>query len=921
MTYRWFTRVTRLGTLLLLFLVGSAQASALFTPPITVGKIAGRVVDEATNEPMPGVNVVIAGTTQGSITDLDGYYFILNVKPGTYSVQASFIGFATVTVENVKVIVDKTTTVDFEIREEVIQGEEVVVTADRPIVQIDRTTTTAVIDGEQLEALPVTNIGDAINLQAGVVDGHFRGGRIGEVAYLVNGVPINNAFSQTASFDVEQNMVSSLEVISGVFNAEYGQALSGVVNIVTKDLPEKWSGSFLTYLGSIVSNREIEFLERNVGPGINLTASDFSSSLYSYNDAANFPNIVDVQASLGGPLIKNKLGLQGSVRYLQDNSHFIGRDLFAPSDSSSNLNTGLPQEAWIIESTGDGDFVSRNNSERLSINGTLGYQITSKLKLDYNVFFQGGTFSPYNHGRKYVPDGINDTEFLNQTHIVGLRWAINNRSFANLSYSFLRDKTDVRLFDNPTNPGYQSSNLNSLQGQFAFNVAGTDLFTSDQLTKTHSIVGDYTLQVNRVHLMKTGFLVRLHSLDNRDFGIEKSFRTGNLPQPSPDVWSDNSLKTTPKEFAAYIQDKMEFTGLIVNAGLRFDYFDPDYVIPIDWQQANLAEIPDPQNPNNLISNRQEAETEFQVSPRLGIAFPISATGVMRFSAGMFFQVPAFSILYSNPEYEINPTASSNGFGNPNLSPERTLSFEVGLQQGLTESIGLELTIFSKDVRNLTGQEILRNPNGDFAIRWINRDFGTIRGMTFSLSQRPGGPLSWTLDYTLQFAEGTSSSPGEAFGRQQAGLEDILSLVRLDWDRRHVLNNTITINAIDGLNLTFINRIQSGTPYTTIRDDIVSNLKNNAARPILFTNDVRAYYRPSFLKQDVQLFLQVQNLFDLEQEVNIYTDTGRADESVQLERLRRTGGEVGGLNTLDEWFYRQEFFAAPRKVSLGLNFRF
>ena len=907
---------------------GSDAANRSFYLPLATapspgptGKIAGRVTDADTGEPLPGVNVVISGTIQGTSSDVEGYYFILNVAPGTYAVQASFIGFATVTVENVKVVQDNTTTVDFTLREEVIQGEEVIVVAERPIVEMDRTTTTAVVDGEQLAALPITNIGDAINLQAGVVDGHFRGGRIGEVAYLVNGVPINNAFSQTASFDVEQNMVSSLEVISGVFNAEYGQALSGVVNIVTKDLPDRWAGSFLSYTGAIVSNRKIEFLNRTTEPGFFLAPSDFVSERYSYTEAAAFPNIFDAQASLGGPILRNRLGLQASVRYLRDHSHFIGRDLFSPSDSSSNLNTGLPPGTWLVESTGDGNFTPRNNTERLSVNGTFGFQVTPKFKIDYNFFFQGGTFNPFSHFRKYVPDGINRVEFLNQTHIAGLRWTVDNRSFASLSYSYLHDKTDVRLYEDPTDLRYQSSQLSSLQGQFAFAVGGNDLNTSDQLTATHSIVGDYTRQVDRVHLVKTGFLLRLHTLDNRDFGIEKSFRTGNLPQPSPDMWSDNSLKTSPREFSAYIQDKMEFTGLIANVGLRFDYFDPDYLIPMDWQQANLTEIPDPADPSTSISNRQETPSEYQFSPRLGIAFPISSTGVMRFSAGLFFQVPAFSILYSNPEYEINPISSSNSFGNPNLKPERTLSFEVGLQQGLTDDIGLELTIFSKDVRNLTGQDILRNPNGDFAIRWINRDFGTIRGMTFSLFQRPGGRLNWTLDYTLQFAEGTSSSPGEAFGRQQSGLEAILSLVRLDWDRRHVLNNTITVNPVKGLNLTFINRLQSGTPYTTIRDLIVSNLKNNAARPLTYGTDVRAYYKPPFLRPNIQLFLQIQNLFDVEQEVNVYSDTGRADESVELERLRRTGGEVGGLNTIDEWFYRQEFFGAPRRISLGLNYRF
>ena len=162
---------------------------------------------------------------------------------------------------------------------------------------------------------------------------------------------------------------------------------------------------------------------------------------------------------------------------------------------------------------------------------------------------------------------------------------------------------------------------------------------------------------------------------------------------------------------------------------------------------------------------------------------------------------------------------------------------------------MEITIFSKDVRNLTGQEIARTPQGDFIIRWINRDYGTIRGLTFSLFQRPGGALSWTIDYTLQFAEGTSSSPGEAFGRQQAGLDEILSLVRLDWDRRHVLNNTITVEPVTGLSVTLINRLQSGTPYTTVREFIRSSKKNNATKPSIFGTDVRIYYRIPGIKSE------------------------------------------------------------------------
>lgn len=932
-TMKW---VSLLGLSFFIAIASHASVSELSTDAtdsnMIYGKIAGRVVDALTGDPLPGVNVVIDGTTQGTATDLNGEYNIIRVRPGTYAVRASFIGFSSQVRTDVKVEIDQTTRVDFEMAEEVFEGEEIVVTAERGIVQMDRTTTTAVMDASQLEALPVTGIGDAINLQAGVVDGRFRGGRSGEVAYLVNGVPINNAFNNQAAFEVEQNMVSSLQVISGVFNAEYGQAQSGVVNIVTKDVPDTWSASVLTYLGTIASDRKLEFVQRNDGPGSQLAASDFSSEMVSYSDAADFNNLTDVQLSFGGPLLKNRIGIQMTGRYLGNKGSLLGRDLFSPADSSTGLTSASNPEFWNIESTGTGDFVHMNKNKRLSLNTTVIANLPGTAKLEYNLFLQDGETNPYVHGLKYVPGGINTGYFGSQTHILSYRYTIGTTSFGNISYSYLRDKWDQYLYDckvidelkNLDCKGdgqYQWSQKSNLNGQNAFAVAGNDLYTNDQLTETHTILADFSSQVNNVHLMKMGVMARLHGLDNRSYGIERSARTNNLPRISPDVFSDNTLKANPKEFSAYVQDKMEYTGLIVNAGIRFDYFDPDYLIPLDWRQAQNVERVNPDNPTELISNRKEAPAKIQLSPRLGIAFPISSTGVMRFSAGLFFQIPQLSLLYTNPEYEVNPTSSSNQFGNASLDPERTLAFEVGLQQGLTEDIGLELTIFSKDVRNLTGQEILRTPTGDDAIRWINRDYGTIRGVTFSLFDQPGGKLSWTFDYTLQFAEGTSSDPGEAFGRAQSGLQEILSLVRLNWDRRHVFNNTVTVEPVEGVTLTLVNRLRSGEPYTTLRGFVRSTLNNNADRPMQFWSDLRAYYRPSFVQQDLQVFVQVQNLFDSEVKYNVYASTGRVDEDLQKELFRNTGAQIGGLNSLDEFYARPDWVMGPRQVSLGLNLKF
>ena len=915
--------------LALLLPLAAAQAQ-------TSGKISGIVTEDATGDPLPGVQIVVEETGQGTITGADGFYSLLNVKAGTYTIIFRFIGFAPTRVENVQVIVDKTTPLDVQMQEAIIEGEEVLVIAERPLIQMDRTTTTSYVDEEQIAALPVANIGDIINLQAGVVDGHFRGGRTGEVAYLINGVPINNPQSNNAAFDVEKNMVSGLEVISGVFNAEYGQAMSGIVNIVTKDVPSGWEGSLSLETGGVASTRELEFVERTADPGSNLTAADFETVYVPYYEAAGFPGRKDAQLSFGGPIISERLGFQLTGRYFYNEGTVIGRRLFAPSDSSQNLTSTNPP-SWNIVSTGDQEFTP-DFHERYSINGTATFRITPSVRLEYNLIYQdmnGWTLNAGNYRtRKYVPDGTNRYYNNSQFHLGGLHVNLSPTSFAKLNYSYLRDRGSSRLYDVPDNfdqsnvldGRYVSPQVGSTAGVNAFAVGGNDLFNGHDLTTTHTVMADYTNQLNRVHQVKAGVSGRLHSLYNGNYGIEVSSRTSWQPMPAVDRYGRDTLRTSPYELAAYVQDKMEFTNLIVNAGLRFDYFEPDYEIPLDWTQANSLYIPaydDADNPTgDSLLNRETSPSRWQLSPRIGIAFPISSSGVIRFSAGLFFQIPRLDILYTNPNYEVNPAANTTNFGNPSLDPERTLQFEIGLQQGLTESLGIELTLFSKDIRNLTGVEIRRDvETTNYFVRYINRDVGTARGLTLSLFQRPIGPISWDLDYTLQFAKGTSSNPTEAFDRFQAGQEDILTLVRLDWDRRHVLTNSITFSPSTALQATIINRYQTGTPYTTVRNFVTSYIENNGTRPNNFSSDFRLYFRPPFLKHDFNLVLQVENVFDARHHTGVYSDTGRSDESVTMELFRRSGTAVGGINSLDEYYIEQWRFSAPRRVIFGINYQF
>ena len=888
----------------------------------TKGKISGKVVDES-GEPLIGVQVFIENTTKGVLTDLDGNYSIINLDPGKYTVVFRYIGFATTRVQEVEVIVDKTTKVDATMREEVIEGEEILVVAERPIVEVDRTTTTAYVSAEQLENLPIVSINEAVNQQAGVVDGHFRGGRQGEVSYLVNGVPINNAFRNNASFEVEQNMVSSLEVISGVFNAEYGQALSGVVNIVTKGVSDKWNANILAYAGTIVSSRELEFFTRNTEETTFLTVDDFSQEKVTYTEASSKFQNRDYQVSIGGPLVKGKLGFQGTFRYLKEPGHLIGKDMFRPGDLQVGVSSSGDPGTWVISASGTGDYEELNRNERISFNGSLVYEINSRLKLDYNVFYQDGDGRNYDHGYKYTPSGINNYYNISQTHIVGLRYSIGQNSFANFSYSYLNDLGESYLYNDANSSEldsrYVGPELSSQQGESGFNMGGNYLWSSQDITKSHTIVTDFTSQINNIILFKTGLSTRLHELDNESFGITTN--SAGMPIRSESPLQNSSLEVKPYEWAGYSQVKLEFENLIVNAGLRFDYFEPDYVVPIDVSQIRSEFIPDLNSaPGDSTLNRRSADASFQISPRLGIAFPISETGVMRFSAGLFFQTPQLNLLYANNEFE-GIVGSNTNYGNAELGAERTLQFEVGVQQGLSETLALDFTLFSKDIRGLAGTDVVLDRNGAFVSRLINLDYGSIKGTTLSLTQRGNGSINWTIDYTLQFASGSASNPQDNFNRAVAGEDPIVRINRLNWDRRNVLNNTITWNSEFGLTISTINSLQTGTPYTSERNDVVSFIPNNEDKPIWFNSDARVYYKPPSLTQDIQLFLQVDNVFDTAPHWDVYRDTGLATESTDLSRRIASGSTPGGLNSYEEFFISRQRLGPPRTIKVGLSLKF
>ena len=403
---------------------------------------------------------------------------------------------------------------------------------------------------------------------------------------------------------------------------------------------------------------------------------------------------------------------------------------------------------------------------------------------------------------------------------------------------------------------------------------------------------------------------------------------------------------------------MEFKSLIVNIGVRFDYFEPDGVIladesdpmiynPIkpqniwhDWGSDGVQGtfppdgtegngIWDPGEPAVTLEERQsywyeKATPKWQVSPRLGVSFPITERGVIYFSYGHFMQIPRFELLYQNPDFEIGSGTGNVGvIGNADLKPEVTVSGEIGLQQQLGEDIALNLTGYFRDIRDLAGtnaDEIVVFGGASKYSKIVNSDFGSVRGIILSLTKRFTSGFSGSIDYTLQSAKASNSDPEQARNARAGGALPEVQLTPMDWDQQHTINGTMAYSG-QTWGGSLLARWGSGLPYTPRRSrDISTLLTNSQTKPSTFVVDLRAFKQLSFGFGNVILSARIFNLFDTLNEINVFDDTGRAGYTTDLETAQRSNPPET-VNSLEEWFEIPTHWSQPRRVELGISYEF
>ncbi len=947
----------------------------------TTGKLAGRVTAKESGEPLIGANVMIEGSVLGAATDLDGNFYILQIPPGTYSIRFSMIGYQSLVINDVRMMVDLTTTANGALSESAVGLEEVVVQAERAMIQTDVTYSQANISSEEVDMLPVEEFEDVLALQAGVVmtggEIHVRGGRGGEISYMIDGISVTDPYNSGVAVEIENNAIQELQFISGTFNAEYGQAMSGIVNIVTKD------GDYSDYSGNFSQS----FGGYNSG----------NTDIFYQIDRIDFNNISDIKGNIEGPIIPGTLSFFASGRFKRENGYLYGQRIFHPNsfvwseveniwkiDSLVGLGNGdILLETDTLKPVLDSlraadafDWVAMDWHEQVTGQAKFSWRMTPYIKISYNRMYSDTKSQDYSHEYRWNPDGRSNSFNTRIGDLIRADWSISQSTFANVMYSRTENHYRSHLSSDPefykkikedwdaeyfstfdSNLYYVDPDIFLYSTGNNFYVGGQSMNVYSRKSTVNTLKAEITNQINKEHQLKIGIESRKTNITLSDLQVHYSSNTNNQPRyyaplitPNNDSFGPNGR--TPIELSGYFQDKIEQDQMVMNLGVRFDYFDPDWKVLNDSEDPNYLSPLKPINTwfdldgDNMISddemidtNRKEEEDRLksnangeswfrdvdpktQISPRFALAFPITESGYMHFSYGHFFQNPSFNYIYDNPEFEV-PAASgiSNTMGNADMKPQRTTQYEVGFSQQIGRDIGIEITGYFKDIRNLNATEIKKSfIAGDRYGLFVNKDHANSRGITLALSKRSIENFSGNLDYTYSISEGNASDPTAAFYDEASDIEPEKMLVALDWDQRHTLNGTMTYHPTKSSGISGIFSYGSGFPYTTEFAGNRTAFENNGLKPPTYNVDLRAFYNFALNKRmNVSAHINVYNLFNFLNELSVYNDTGRATYSLLPTYTAEYSGPE--LNTLDEYLVRPHYYSSPRQVKLGISISF
>ncbi len=864
------------------------------------GKISGVVSDARSGEPIQGATIRVVGTNIVTESDGDGEYFVINVPGGKYDITATTVGFEPLIRQNVRVLVDLTTPVDFDLQQETVElTDQVVVMADNPTIQKDLTASKVIFTSDRLKTLPnIITVQSVLTNYPGVIidreqDMHVRGGRSGQVSYYYDGFSVQDPFVANSGIHIIPNALEELTLTSGGYSAEYGEALSGVVSAVSREGTSEYHGSIKAYNGY---------------------THPYDVSTADWSDLSNVGNR-SMSAHISGPM-----PFANSKKYTFS---VAGEYLHDPTDLPHNGQASY---------TGTAKFSA---------------QPLSKVKLISNLTYYEASGETYDHrdvnnvSYDLNLDGL--PVFKKQSYLLGLssNYYFNQKFVLSTRYNrfYTYTKSAPRhLFDTYWSdwPGYTEDSAGVYNGTIDDDNYLNDVDWSDPIQVVGFTVGDdyepsfrmretvydalhlsVINQINKSNELKAG-------VEYRIYNVEWDFKQFYNTRPYGEKYISK-----PTYASLFLQDKMEYDYFVINAGFRYDYRNTDVTYTAWTVNDNGEGVP--------FSKKAESKQRF--SPRFGISYPISDRSVMHVNYGLYYQAPQFLYLYTNMNGDI-----SSGYplvGNPDLEPERTTSWEIGLDHLIGETVRFDITAYYKDIKDLVTTRSSFEVAGNSVTFFVNDDYGSVKGVDFSLEKLPSNDfITGSLSYGYMVAQGIGSDALEPYYTYLTSLEDTLAPLTeypLDFDQRHTLTAVIDFRVphnrtlhVAGMNIpgnwgvNLVGHYGSGLPYTMTDVDGNRLGDRNAGRlPAYHTVDMRFNKDFRLMKggSTLSFFVEVDNLFDRRNVINVYSLTGRADD----DGFNQTASLALSQDELDEYDalydHDPQHFSPPRTIRTGLELHF
>ena len=970
------------------------------------GRISGKITDGKTGESLVGANVIIMGTTYGAATDINGDYIIRQVPAGTYNVRASYIGYKSVLIKGINVVSGLTTGQDFTLSESELTTQEIVVQSKKPLIQKSATNAIRVVGAEDIKSLPIRNIADIVALQPGVVQlngtTYIRGSRANGTGYLLEGADVKSILGSGSIVTTTPDALQEITTQAGGYTAEFGNANAGVISQDFKTGTNK-------YHFSLRSEND------NFG---NFSNHDKFLGTYSYGYSDNV-------ITFSGPVLTKKLKifLSGENRFIRDHTpHFFDGNPTAYSDGALFDTTKVYDSGFYGGSTSEGEFLKWNSgaiparfSNRYTLNGTLLF--------DSNPLFirlagaaswsrtQNNTpdvQSIFNLGRIPLRDNSSLLLNLKTTYLISAKsFIVANVNFydargksydpifednymlysdslaaSDNGYKYVSYTNGPRTYDFYGFPfdrpgillsGYAKDHNNYLGGSVAYTTqwkkhafkAGGSF---QRWTIRHFAVGGAS---NILQTIRTNPDLAANSDSLRGLIGNQLFRSWN--NYGYDVFGNEVSSGTfdakhPVFASAYLEDRLEVSDLILNLGLRYDYFDMD-----SWKWAN-PKLPSVNNQTHLLNESSliSGSTFQYVSPRVGFSFPVTDRTVFHLQYGKFVQAPSLSIAYRGVYQAAQILTATNLFTNPiayDPQPIRTTQYEIGFSQQFSDNIALDVTAFYKDIKGqIQYTEIFTDPGAARSkyASYVNQDFSTTKGLELSLKIRRTNRVRAQINYTYSSAEGTNSFTGSGIGALEVSNQAPTVISPLNYNFTHAgsmmldyrfgKNDGGPILEQLGINLLFT--FNSGHPFTFAQDlglgqaspwtgGLIPSADSRGRRPIGPVNssttpwnynlDLRIDKTVEIYKFDVNFYVYVRNLLNTRNVTNVYQKTGNAYNDGFLESP--AGQQIISGSRYTERFadlyrslnlgnreaaftqYGYDLFSTPRQIRAGVSINF